>query len=181
MNYKGKLSEWCSKQKLNCSYDLVSSYGQPHDMSYIFSVTVNEKTVLGEVPKKRIKDAQQEAARVYIETVSYEKTEPPFLIDPNTCYYIDLENCADIDLSHFTWYHTFASEAASKRVVERATILTSCTRSDAADVALITQLVEDVVNNLYDNYAVVSRDRLLLTAVEVIKDKYVVDIKAVYP
>lgn len=182
MDPKSQIARWCAKNKCPVVYELVSQTGLAHDKEYISRVTINDKSVIGKTPKKRIKDSEQEAAREYIEQFGFEvESTAMFDIDEDTCYYIDLENCADLDLTHFNHYVTVASAASSKSILKRSTHITSCTRADAADVALIVKLTGDIINNRYSSYAVVSRDKLLFTAVEVIEAEYDTKIDLIFP
>ena len=192
-NYKGKLLEWCAKHGLDYEFNLVKRIGGAHNPKYCYSLTIDDLEVATSTFCISKKLAQHNVSKKYLKMILHEydfnalmipnKPDCTVSFTPNadTHYYIDLENCSDLDLTHFSdsQRETFSSIGASKKVVDRANVVTNCTRSDAADVALIAKLTEDVVLSRYQKYAVISRDKLLLTAVEVLTDLYDADIKAV--
>lgn len=179
-NYKGLLIELCTKNNLEWQFNLIDIQGPPHDPKFRYSVIIDGITVKSPYLSSK-KAAQQEVSKMYLESCDMSSSKlAPFPIDSLRQYYIDLENCADIDLTFFKGnYEAVASIGTSKAVLKRAKTVTRCTRSDAADVALIAKLTEDIVMGKYQKYGVVSRDKLLLTAVEVLKDLYQIDIEAV--
>ena len=96
-------------------------------------------------------------------------------LNDNCIYLIDLENVSKdwsiIENELITRgieYYSFASIIGTVPATE----ITHCTRKDAADILMIVKLTELVIGDPEKKYIVVSRDKLLATAVEVVREKY---------
>ncbi len=176
INYKGKVIEWCTKNKLQCIFKTHKT----NCNRYHAYLTIDGKTVKTSNSYTKKKLSEHAVSKLYLDGLP--ATENEFEINSLTGYYIDLENCADIDLNRFgSNFETIVSLGAVKNVLKRATIIVECTRSDAADVALIAILTRDILHNTYPQYAVISRDKLLMTAVEVLRELYQAKISIIIP